>query len=319
MLLTNHYNKTNFQGIRKSNSSRYFEGWYFKQTSEDESSVISFIPGISINKKDPHSFVQCIYRDAEDNLETSYFRYTLEEFEYSLYPFEIRVGDCIFNKSGMSISLENESMNIRGAFSFGCFKEIVRTPLMPNIMGIFSYVPYMECNHEVVSMNHWVNGVLMINDKEINWGNGSGYIEKDWGRSFPKSYLWVQSNNFEYENVSFMCSMATIPFGVFSFEGFFCNIVVNNIEYRFATYNGSKMKVIKKTKDYFDVVFIGQGVKLEVRGLIKKSGILVSPKNGGMLSTIKEGLGGEVQIVMRDHLGQLIVNAKSYSCGIELE
>ena len=41
-------------------------------------------------------------------------------------------------------------------------------------------------------MNHTVNGVLMINNEEIDINNGKGYIEKDWGTSFPKKYIWIQ-------------------------------------------------------------------------------------------------------------------------------
>ena len=40
-----------FQGNHKKNN--YFEGWYYKLVSFDQKTSIAFIPGISINKKDP--------------------------------------------------------------------------------------------------------------------------------------------------------------------------------------------------------------------------------------------------------------------------
>ena len=47
-------------------------------------------------------------------------------------------------------------------------------------MGYFAYIPKMECYHGIVSMNHMVNGVIRINDVDIDFNNGKGYVEKDW-------------------------------------------------------------------------------------------------------------------------------------------
>ena len=314
-----HHKTADFQGSSVSKAKSYFEGWYFKHVSEDTNKTISFIPGVSMNKKDPHCFVQCIYKGEDGELSTYYYRYALYEFEFSPEPFEIRVGDCIFTKNDSSISLDDGQIKIEGCFTYGEMTDIVRTPLMPNIMGFFSYIPHMECNHEVISMDHPIEGAVTINNKVIDWGNGKGYIEKDWGRSFPRNYLWVQSNNFDEDSMSFILSVARIPFMGLAFEGYFCNLVVDGVEYRFATYNGSRLKVIKKTANEFDIMLVNRQVKIRVKGKIEQSGELKSPVNGGMFSTIKEGLSGKVRIMMKDRNGQLLVNAKSQTCGIELE
>ncbi|QII81181.1 hypothetical protein G7057_00970 [Jeotgalibaca arthritidis] len=41
---------------------------------------------------------------------------------------------------------------------------------------------------------------------------GKGYIEKDWGRSFPKNYIWIQSNHFNDNQRSLFFSYAHIPY-----------------------------------------------------------------------------------------------------------
>lgn len=79
-------------------------------------------------------------------------------------------------------------------------------------MGPFSYVPFMECNHVILSMKNNANGHININDNMLNFDNGIGYIEKDWGCSFPKKYIWCQGNNFQNPTTSFMLSIADIPF-----------------------------------------------------------------------------------------------------------
>ena len=79
-------------------------------------------------------------------------------------------------------------------------------------MGPFAYFPFMECFHGVLSMKHRVSGSIVVNSKELIFNNGIGYIEKDWGRSFPKRYLWLQCNDFSTEETSIMVSIADIPF-----------------------------------------------------------------------------------------------------------
>lgn len=45
-----------FQGnLKKKN---YFEGWYFKNVTQDLSCTLSIIPGISLVENDPHAFIQ---------------------------------------------------------------------------------------------------------------------------------------------------------------------------------------------------------------------------------------------------------------------
>ena len=47
----------------------------------------------------------------------------------------------------------------------------------------------MECYHGIISMNHDILGSLKYNDEDISFNKGKGYMEKDWGHSFPKLYL----------------------------------------------------------------------------------------------------------------------------------
>ena len=43
-----------------SKKNKFFEGWYFKHVSKDYQSHLVVIPGISINEKDAHAFIQLI-------------------------------------------------------------------------------------------------------------------------------------------------------------------------------------------------------------------------------------------------------------------
>jgi tocopherol cyclase len=243
-----------FQGNKKKD--RYFEGWYYKLVSEDESYTLAFIPGVSINKKDPHAFVQVFIsktEKSETKLSTFYIRYLMTDFSYGHDDFWVRIGKNYFSKDKISIDIQNDQVKIFGILSIEGSKPIKKTLLMPNIMGPFGYLSFMECYHGIVSMTHQLDGIFKISDQIVSFHEGKGYIEKDWGKSFPRAYVWLQSNHFKDQKTSFMFSYADIPFLGFYFKGLIANLLYQGKEYRFATYNFAKIK--KETIGHQDVFY----------------------------------------------------------------
>jgi len=292
----------------------YFEGWYFKQVNQELDKTISFIFGYSTNPENPHSFIQVIKTHP---LQTTYISFPLKSFKSVRDGYKIE--KCFFSLNELEIHIEDDSIQCHGLLSFSNQLELSsHNPYMPNIMGPFTYIPNMECNHGVVSMSHSVNGNLKINDEVWNFKQDKGYIEKDWGTSFPKRYIWIQGNHFSDNTTSFMLSIAHIPFLGFSFEGLIAQLNTSKRSYRFATYTGSyKSKLIKNNHGF--TLIIKRGFYRLIVDVIMDDRIdLVSPKNGLMQNTIKEGLGGNVKLSLY-HFNHLILEDTSTNCGIEIE
>ena len=119
-----------FQGEKyiKTNK-KYFEGWYFKNTNNKN--VISFIPGVNINKKEKKAFIQVITNDF------SYFvNYNIDEFEFSFKPFYIKIGNNIFSKNNIHIDIKSDDQNliIYGDLKYSKSKNINTNLLNPNII-----------------------------------------------------------------------------------------------------------------------------------------------------------------------------------------
>lgn len=310
-----------FQGRNKHDA--YFEGWYFKQVSEDLKTIISIIPGVSLDKRDPHCFIQLIANRSSGGAEnpplmTESFRFPLEAFKYRDEPFSIQIGENTFSKDGLCVSLEGKEIRIKGQINFGPFREINTTVINPNIMGFFAYIPKMECNHGIVSMTHWLKGALDLNEEIISFDHGKGYIEKDWGISFPKSYLWLHSNNFQGSDASFMCSVANIPFLGGSFKGIICNLCLGDKEYRFATYNGTRLELTDFSNSHTKLILRRKNLVLKMEARMELGGLLNSPHLGSMSHQIKEGIFGEVDITLENSHGDIIFHGISSQCGIEL-
>ena len=306
-----------FQGKKKRKN--YFEGWYYKQVSKDEKNAISIIPGISLFEDDVHSFVQYIFSNSDilgNKIINGYARYDYKDFQFNNDPFQINVSDNVFTESDININLKDEANNISGVLSYGPLTNIKRNLIMPNIMGYFAYLPFMQCYHGVISVNHSVNGFVNINGKKIDFNNGKGYIEKDWGSSFPSKYIWVQCNNFLNNNTNVICSVAEIPFMKQSFLGFICNLVIANNEYRFATYNNSKF-LIDKSEEILKLIFIKNNLKLTIETSNESGkGNLIAPAKGRMQKIINEDLSGIITIKLFE-CEKLIYEDNGKMAGIE--
>ena len=307
-----------FQG--NLNKKNYFEGWYYKQVSTDGKTAISFIPGISLHASDPHCFVQYIIVDEtlENGISTGYVRFPVESFVWNDEPFAVKIEDNFFSESLVSVHLESATDTISGNLKLGPLTPIESTVLSPTIMGPFAYIPKMECYHGVTSMNHYLDGSLEINGRIVAFSNGKGYIEKDWGTKFPKNYVWLQSNHFEEPDTSLFFSMAYIPFYVRDFLGFISNIQVNGKEYRFATYNNSKIKLSLPYDDTVLVTMENSKAKVKIFGKADQMGNLQAPVLSGMDKTIKEGVSGTIELELWDKENNTHYQGLGSMAGIEI-
>lgn len=311
-------NQNLFQGnLRKKN---YFEGWYYKQVSRDGNTAISFIPGISLNDNDSHCFVQYILvqKDGMETTSTGYIRLPVDAFKWNDKPFSVQIADNFFSESFISVHLHTETDKISGQLKLGPLTPIQTSPLHPSIMGPFTYIPKMECYHGVTSMNHLLEGSLIINGKNIDFTGGKGYIEKDWGTKFPKSYVWCQSNNFREPDTSLFFSMAYIPFHIRDFMGFISNIHVNGKEYRFATYNRSKIKLALPSDKEMVIALENNIAKAKIYAKTDQQGELLAPVETGMNKTIKEGVSGTITLELWDKRDGFHYKETGTMAGIEM-
>ncbi len=307
-----------FQGAKKTD--RYFEGWYFKMVSRDERHTVALIPGVSVNRDDPHAFLQVFLSRREPDgtsLSTRYLRFPMDRFTYEPQGYAIAIGTSAFTKEAVTLDTSDASFMLRGTVAFSDMVPIRKTLWMPNIMGFFGYFTFMECYHGVISMTHRLHGSLELNGECIDFEGGKGYIEKDWGRSFPRAYVWMQSNHFADPGTSLMFSYADIPFLGMHFKGLIANLLLAGKEYRFATYNFARV-LREAVRDGAVSYRLRKGrYLLEVEASSDRQIGLASPRDGRMVEQIKEGLSGTIRI--RLYRGKtLLIDDVGRHAGIEI-
>jgi tocopherol cyclase len=307
------YNPEIFQGNLKK--KHYFEGWYFKQVTRDQSCTFSFIPGVSLVENDPHAFIQVMNGFTRS---TDYIKYPLEEFVWDKRKLFLKVGSSTFTDRGIFLDIENDSIKLAGQIDFTNVIRYPKSILAPGIMGWYSFIPFMECNHGIVSVNHDLKGGISINGNKIDFTGGKGYIEKDWGTSFPEAWIWIQSNNFREHDTSFSFSIAKIPWMGKFFIGFIAFLYLHGKFYLFSTYNKSVVSEIKHDKEAVEITVSNTMNILNIKVIKNSFEELIAPVSGEMSRTIKESVDSEVHLKLLDKYDKLKYEGSGKSVGLEI-
>ena len=316
------WNPDHFQGWGRTN--RYFEGWYFKVVSPDEKHAMAFIPGISMTENgEKHAFIQVMDGKA---CTAQYYRFEAADFRPSEHEFEVWIGNNFFSANKIILDLPGISGEIQ-------FKNTTPWPKMlgaPGIMGWYSFVPFMECNHGIVSLHHELEGELKISTCDetgeidrmtrshpVNFSRGRGYIEKDWGRSFPRAYVWMQSNHFDSsDRASLMASAAHIPWLKRHFIGFISGMWLEDRLFKFATYTGAR-KFLKIEGENVELVFKNPNTELRILAKQAPGTGLISPLSGEMKGKIQESLQATLEVELLEN-GQRIFEGTGRNAGLEV-
>lgn len=303
----------------KSDKATFFEGWFYKLVDSSRKNVMAIIPGVFLHKKEneSHAFIQVL--DGFSH-RAYYHRYPLSQFQSSSKNFSIRIGTNIFNSDSLEVDIQNEpKLNGRLTFS-GLQKWPVRWN-SPGAMGWYAFVPFMECYHGIISLDHRITGELQLNERLLNFDEGRGYLEKDWGRSFPQAYIWMQGNHFDQPGINLTLSIARIPWLRGYFRGFIIGFLFQGGLFRFTTYNGAKLKKVKVESGEVkvEVVHHRHGLRITARG--GQQGVLHGPYENAMVGRVVESLDATISVSLfeiKDHREELLYSGKSEIAGLEM-
>lgn len=302
-----------FHGTDKSRP--YFEGWYFKLSSTNDDFSMAIIPGVSMGKDEnnDHSFIQVLFGN-----ESRYIKFPRNKFNCKKDEFKLKVSQNLFSIDKVIIDIKENDFNITAELNFSDHIQLQTNLYSPSIMGPFSYLPGMQCNHGVLSLDCMVSGIVNINGENHVIKQYNGYIEKDWGSGFPKSWLWLQCNGSYGESgrFSLMCSIASIPFGLIKFRGLIAYVYIDGKQILFTTYNLTKIKKIIKRDKGAEVVLKKSGYELHIKAMASEDSVLKAPEDGEMKREILESITAKIDVVLYQY-GKEIFNSSYNSGGLE--
>ncbi len=293
----------------------FFEGWYFKLVSADETQRMAVIPGIILGEKE-HAFIQVL--DGVSG-HSSYHVYPKEAFIASPDEFDVRIGNSHFTVDCISLNIDDSLGQITGDLHFEGVSPWPVKLVSPGIMGWYAWVPRMECYHGVLSFDHIIQGALQVDGASLDYSHGRGYIEKDWGQSFPAAWVWFQSNHFESTGTCLTASVAIIPWLKSSFRGFIIGLWHESRLYRFATYTGAKVEKLDIAGEQVDWVVRDRRYRLEMLARKAPGGLLLGPTRVEMGKRVDETLDATLEVRLSRLSGEILFEGRGRYAGLEVE
>ncbi|MBN2044620.1 MAG: hypothetical protein JW757_06345 [Anaerolineales bacterium] len=292
----------------------FFEGWYYKLISADESHKYAIIPGVFLGK-DGYAFVQVLQGNTG---EVEFIKYPLETFSAAKDDFVVKIGENTFQLNSLHLDIRSRKLNVYGKLEF---ENVIGWPITltsPGVMGWYAWVPKMECYHGVLGFDHRIIGSLEINGVALDFTDGRGYIEKDWGAAFPEGYVWMQTNHFQRPNVCLTASIAMIPWLGSAFRGFIAGLWIDGELFRFTTYAGAQVdllevgdsKVLWKMRD--------KNFRLEIEAWRGITGDLKGPTRRNMGMRVAESLAAKIHVKLMRTNGEIIFEDTGLHAGLEV-
>lgn len=292
-------------------AGNFFEGWYFKIVDPAEQYAFAIIPGIALGSHEKNeAFIQRLDGKA---CTAAFHHFPTVSFRPADDRFAVELDTNFFSADHIRLDLPE----LKGELHFEALYPWPKMLGAPGIMGWYSFVPFMECYHGVVSMDHRITGKLDVYGKKVDFTGGKGYIEKDWGRSFPRSWIWMQTNHFrEDRRISLMASVACIPWVGSHFTGYIVGFLLEDRLYRFATYTGAKMEIVLG-EHQVNLVFKDKKHRLEITAHQGNTGALVSPISGNMTGKVNESMQATIDVLLYTD-GEIVFEGTGRNAGLEV-
>lgn len=308
-----------YQGINRTHD--YFEGWYFKHVDARLEETWSFIPGISrgARRAEGYAFIQAIEGATGG---TWWFEYPLEAFSAARSRLAVRIGPNYFTDEGIELDLPGLESGgppggIKGSIRYGPTKPFPFRLLTPGVMGPYSFIPFMECRHGLVSADHRLDGSIVVDSRTVDFTGGRGYAEKDWGSSMPRSWIWMQSNNFSNPGNSFMLSLARVPWLGTAFNGFLLVALIGGRLRREASYTGARITSLDLADGRVRITIERKNLLVEVNALRAREGLLRAPVHGALSRRIAESVDAMIHIRWVEN-GSVLFEDDARKAGLEI-
>jgi tocopherol cyclase len=298
----------------------FFEGWYYKLINKMGDQRWTIIPGVYIGKKaeDSHCFIQVMNGVTG---KAYYINYPSNQFVPNKMGFHVSIGRNEFSARQIHLVIENDELDLCGDLTFDNLSLWPVTWQSPGIMGWYAWVPGMECYHGVVSLDHEIKGNLRINGRKTDFSGGRGYIEKDWGKAMPKAWIWLQCNHFSQPGISLTASIAIIPLGPLSFNGFIVGLLLNGTLYKFATYSGARVDWLDVNENEVDLRISDHKKQFQIHANRVGGGFLKAPTVTHMDRRITETLSAEIDVelsVREKGVWQQVFEDRGQYAGLEV-
>lgn len=282
-------------------ASPFFEGWYYKCRSEQIGNI-AVIFGVSSSVNTKQAFIQIVHHTAIQG----YYSFALDLLSIQDDPFIVRIGESTFTKQEAMVCLPQVQLHL-------VFDEIIPLPSSawhPSIMGPLLYLKHLPCYHHIISLHGKASGYLLDSrTKKKQVFQGLGYIEKDYGVSFPSGYGWCHG---VHEDAMIVAAVAKVPYVKKEHIGFFVVLKKGDQLLRFSSY---QLGVVRRFSHYrnriymeFEQFLTQVSIHIEYQNVCQ----LKAPKNGDMTDLVEESLDCVIDVLVERR--EVVLFKETFTC-----
>ncbi|MFP4104398.1 tocopherol cyclase family protein [Coleofasciculus sp.] len=329
-------------------SSRFFEGWYYRVTLPDWGQTFGFMYSIEDPiSGQPHSGGSAQVLGPEDGYLCRTFP-DVEQFWAS--PTSLALGH--WGKTDLAIPAKyldpltfdnhiQQGYQATATWNQGKISDPAtgdycnwRYQIQPiygwasnnapqqSTAGWLSSFQIFEPGWQILMAHGWATGWIEWKGQRYEFTNAPAYGEKNWGRSFPQKWFWLNCNSFDNEPdlaltagggrrgvLWWMESAALI--GI-HYRGKFYEFVPWNSEVRWQIQPWGCWQMQARNADY----------EVELTSTTNRPGTpLRAPTEQGLIFICRDTMHGQLTLELRDRRGgttKTILNAHSSLCGLEV-
>lgn len=252
--------------------NKYFEGWFHKiYSSKYKASFIVIYGYATGNSTNKFGFIQVHI----PNQQVLIMYFDKNEIFCDPNQHVIRMGahvltthkiDINTNEIGIQLDLTNN--------------QPIRT--FKNSMGYNYVIPNLPCYHAILNKSHTISGEIRAGDTSFVMGKDMGYLEKNWGTSFPDNYIWLHAVDPTNTEVNLLFSQAEIKWmgGTFLRHLGYLNFENECIDFRqfknsevSSTFVGSEKQLIR---------FSSKLIELEISIVLGGQVLFKGPEDGAL-------------------------------------
>lgn len=276
--------------------NKYFEGWFQKvYLSELQASFVIIYGYATANSIDSFGFIQLLLPGKLPR----FLYYPKNEITCDHNRHIVTMGTNKMSKD--CIEIDEKDISIKLSFKNN---QLIQT--FKNSMGYSYYVPNLPCYHSVLNSCHLASGEIRHDDCHYSLVDEIGYMEKNWGTSFPESYFWLHAIDPNDTQVSLLFSHAEVKWLGEKFIRHVGHFRMDGREIDLRTLRNFSFKKIDQNTQIQIIRIESKSLKLDISIKIGKNVILKGPTNGELSRNIIHHADAiiDVNMIMDDKIRQ---------------
>lgn len=326
-------------------SNRFFEGWYYRVTLPQEKETFAFMYSIEDpTGKQPHSggcaqilgpndeYLWRTFPDVgsfwADNQELALGHWGENKLKTipqlispEIFREKIDQGYQATDKFNQGFIKDPSTGNycqwyyeIEPVYGWG-------NPHRPQLStgGVLAYLPIFEPGWQILMAHGLATGYIDWNGKVYQFDQAPAYGEKNWGRSFPQKWFWLNCNSFSKTDDLALTAgggrrfvlwwMESVALIGIHYQGNFYEFVPWNSSINWEITPWGKWKMQGENSQY----------QVEVIGTTERPGTpLRAPTEQGLIFACQDTMKGKLELILKTITGKTIVKAESSLCGLEI-